>query len=62
MWWVAAASIGAVPVVVSFLAGYLSLFMLRPLWEESEPGRTSEGVVLEHVGNGVGRADMNWLD
>ena len=62
MWWVAAATIGAVPVAVSFLAGLISLFMLRPLWQESEPGQNDQEVELEDVGNGEGKANMNWLD
>ncbi len=62
MWWVAAAAIGAVPVAVSFLAGLMSLFMLRPLWQESEPGQNNQEVVQGNVGNRERRADMNWLD
>ena len=62
MWWVAAATIGAVPAVVSLLAALILLFMLRPLWQESEPGQNDQGVVLEDVGNGEAKADMTWLD
>ena len=62
LWWVAAAVIAAIPVVVCFLVALVLLFILRPLWQDSELDHNGgQGEVLEDVSNTYGKADMNWV-